>query len=281
MYHRSCYLSAALAALVWLSTGAKPACGQSRWIPRDGKQAVAIEFLRPTLEAIDAGFFSSAFFVSGRVEASANFAVIGELPYSRHESSQTATDFDGNEITLEESSGTIGNPYLGVEAAPSSSPIFMELGVRLPLVSEDQELAQVTGLFADISRWEAFYSNVISIQTAFNVREVTPSNVEYRLRLSPVLSIPTEGSVDPELFGIYSLQIGYHGRIVRLGTAVSGRLLFTEDFGNLGERSLNQLELHADFGPWAIRPGFDLHLPLGSWGEVVPVVLGASVSWSR
>lgn len=281
MHHRSCFLTATLAAVVSLSAGANLAFGQSRWIPRDGKRAVAVEFLRPSMEGIDAGLFNSATFVSGRVEASPNFAFVGELAYASHESSQEGTDVNGNEITLKYSSGTIGNVYLGVEGGPNSSPIFMELGVRLPLVDGDQELAQETGLIADISRWEAFFYKAITIQTAFNVREITSSNVEYRLRLSPALSVPTEGPGDPELFGLYSLQIGYHGSLARLGTAVSGRILVTEDFGNLGQRSLNQLELHADFGPWAIRPGFDLHLPLDSWGISVPVVLGASLSWSR
>jgi len=282
MNHRSCLLPATIAALVWLSTGANLAYGQSRWIPREGKNAVTVEFLRPNIESVDAGALSGAYFVTGRIATSSNFAVVGELPYARHASSQTTTDFFGSEITLQQSSSTIGNVYLGMEAAPNSSPIFMELGVRLPLVSGEEPLAQATGAVSDISRWEAFYHEVISVQAAFNVREVTPANVEYRLRLSPVLSISTEGGTGgPELFGVYSFQIGYHGRVVRLGTGASGRILVTEDSGNLGQRSLNQLDLHADFGSWGVRPGFDLHLPLDSWAEAVPVVFGASLSWSR
>ena len=281
MNHRSCYLTAALAAAVCLSTAVKSAGAQSRWMPRDGKQAVAVEFLHPSLEAFDTGFFNAATFVSARVEASPNFAIVGELPYASHKSSYLGTDFYGNDATVKQSSGTIGNLYLGFEAAPAALPIFMEFGLRLPLVNGDQDLAQATGLVADATRWEAFYYKVVSIQSAFNVREVTASNMEYRLRLSPVLSMSTQSGVDPELYGVYSLQIGYHGSFARIGTGLSGRVLVTEDFGNLGQRSLNQLEFHADLGPWAVRPGFDLHLPLDSWAENVPVVVGASLSWGR
>ena len=281
MNRRSYYLTAALTAVVCLSTTARPAGAQSRWMPRDGKQAVALEFLHPSLESYDTGFFNAATFVSARVEAAPNFAIVGELPYASHSSSYSGTDFNGYPVTVEQSSGTIGNPYLGFEAAPATLPIFIEFGVRLPLVSRGQDLAQFTGLFADVPRWEAFYFKVISFQSAFNVREVTASNMEYRLRLSPVLAVPTEGSADAELFGVYSLQIGYHGRFARVGTGISGRVLVTEDGSNLGQRSLNQLELHTDVGPWAVRLGFDLHLPLDSWAESVPVVVGASLSWSQ
>jgi hypothetical protein len=133
-----------------------------------------------------------------------------------------------------------------------------------------------------VVRQDAFLPKVVSINAAFNLREVTPSKVAYRLRLSPVLTIPTDNaSTDPELFAVYSFQIGYHGSQGRFGGGMSGRALFTEDFGNLVTRTLNQLELHADFLSGSIRPGLDLRLPLGSLSEFVPVALGASISYTK
>jgi hypothetical protein len=41
---------------------------------------------------------------------------------------------------------------------------------------------------------------------------------------------------------------------------------------------MNQLEVHADFGPWTLRPGLDLRMPMGSLGSGVPVILGLSVA---
>lgn len=281
MYRRLSLLAATLTVALSLLTGAKPASGQSLWIPRDGKQALMVELLRPSLEGIDAAFLSPAIFVSSRLAFSSNFTFVGEIPYSHHKSTQTGTDFDGNEITIEESSSTIGNIYLGVEGAVTSSPIFGELGVRIPLTSEDEGFAQFRGLVSDVARWEAFYEDAVSIQAGFNLREVTPTHVAYRLRLSPTLVIPTEGGLDSELFAIYAWQIGYEGRVVRVGGALGGRVLLTENFGNLGERSTNQFEFHADFGPWKIRPGFELRLPLGELSEAVPVVLGVSISAVR
>ena len=62
---------------------------------------------------------------------------------------------------------------------------------------------------------------------------------------------------------------------------MSGQALLTEDYGNLGQRSRNQFEIHADFLPGAFRPGLDLRVPLGDEADLVPVVLGASISWTR
>ena len=55
-------------------------------------------------------------------------------------------------------------------------------------------------------------------------------------------------------------------------------LFITDDTGNLGGRAETQLEFHADFGPWRVRPGVEMKLPLGAAASYVPIVLGASVS---
>ncbi len=260
-----------------LLTGAIPSSAQPFWIPRDGKQAVMLEFLRPSFEGVDAEFYSGAVFASARLAVSSHFAIVGEVPYAHHESNFDL--FGGGSTT--ESGNTIGNIYLGLETIPGSSPFFAEFGVRAPLASEDEFLAGLTGTFSDVTRWEAFLPNFLSIHAAVNLHEVSRSNIEYRLRFCPAVVIPTEdgASDDTELFAIYAWEVGYRGRYVRIGTALSGRVLITEDFSNLGERSLNQFELHGDFGPWSIRPGLELRLPLDSWSDLVPVVLGASVSW--
>jgi hypothetical protein len=148
-------------------------------------------------------------------------------------------------------------------------------------VASDNEEASFSGLLADVTRWDAFPPDLFAIQTAFNVREVTPSHVMYRLRLSPTIWIPSgDNNGDTEIYAVYSFQIGYHGSAARVGIGMAGRALLTEDFGNLGERSANQLELHADFLSGSIRPALDLKLPLESLSEVVPVVIGGSISWA-
>lgn len=276
------YVFLGFLAAATVAVASPPAVAQSLWIVRDSDHTIILEMLRPNLEGVDAEFLSAAFFLSGRAKISPNLAMVGEFPYVRHASSQMGTDIDGNEIVVELSSSTVGNIYLGMETHDESSPIFAELGVRLPLASDEEDDALATGYLSDVVRQEAFYENTVSINAAFNLREVTSSKVAYRLRLSPVLAIPEEnGPDDPELFAAYSFLIGYHGLNARIGGGMSGRALVTEDSGNLGERTLSQLELHADFLSGSLRPGLDLRLPLGPLSEFVPVALGVSISWVR
>ncbi len=201
------FLSFLVGALV--AIGSSPVAAQSLWMARESDHTIMLEMLRPNLEGVDAELFSAAFSLSGRAAVSPHLAVVGELPYARHKSRRLGTDFNGYEIVSEVSSSTIGNLYLGMEARVPSTLVFAEFGARLPLASEDEADAVLTGIFSDVTRLDAFLPKVLSIEAAFNLREVTPSKIAYRLRLSPVLEIPTEGGgADPELFAVYSFQIG-------------------------------------------------------------------------
>jgi len=264
--------------------GAAPtlAAAQSLWMQRDADHTVAFEFLRPNLDGVDSDVLSGAFFLSGRAALSPRVALVGELPYVSHSSSTDGTDFLGNPIHVEVSSSTIGNPYVGMEARLGNGPAFLELGARPPLASDEEFEAFVTGFVSDVTRFGTFLPDAASIQAAINLREITPSKLVYRLRLCPTVLIPTgDNNGDTELFAGYSFQIGYHGTVARVGGGMSGAALVTEDSGNLGSRTRNQLEIHADFLPGAIRPGLDLHIPLGTEAELVPVVVGVNVSWTK
>jgi len=273
-------------ALASASTAPTRATAQSLWMQRGADHAVMLEMLRPNLEGVNQELFSGAFFLSGRTTLASRVTLVGELPYLRHASSFKSTDFLGTEITVKTTSNTIGDPYLGMEARLSDLA-FLELGFRPPLASEEEFEAELTGYFTDVTRFGAFLPNVASIQAAINLREVTPSKMVYRVRLSPMVAIPTKdysdflSSGDTEVFACYSFQIGYDGSTARIGAGMSGLAQITEDYPNLGARTRNQFELHADFLRGAIRPGLDLHLPLGDEASFIPDVLGVSVSWTR
>ena len=285
---RSTFALHALAGILAAALGtavSTPAAAQSLWMQRDGDHTVLLELLRPNIEEVNSELLSGAFFLSGRTRVSSGISLVGELPYLRHASSFMGTDMDGNEVMVELSSSTIGNPYVGMEARLGSGPAFLEVGGRPPFASDEEPDedpdAVLTGFLSDVTRMGAFLPDVASIQVGINLREVTESKLAYRVRLSPMVAIPSQSGADPELFAMYSFQIGYHGSLARMGAGMSGQALVTEDFGNLGNRTRNHLEIHADFLPGAIRPGLDVQLPFGSEASLVPVVVGASVSWTR
>lgn len=272
---------AGLLATALVAAASAPAAAQSLWMQRDGDHTILLEMLRPSIEDVDGKLLTGAFFLSGRTKVSPGVSLVGELPYLRFASSLLGTDVNGNEITVDLSSSTIGNPYVGMEAGLGSGPAFVEVGFRPPLASDEEYDAVLTGYFTDMTRLGGFLPNYASIQAGINLREVTDSKIMYRVRLSPMVAIPTKGGGDSELFAMYSFQMGYHGTVARVGTGISGQALITEDTGNIGGRTRTHLEIHADFLPGAIRPGLDLQLPIGGEAGLVPVVVGASVSWMR
>ncbi len=241
----------------------RSARAQSLWIPRDRDRCAQIEFLEPGLELIDETFSTAALFLDARYSWASDLAFVVEVLFTR---------FDGNyEFYIGdpyEEESAFGNPYLGREVGGNGSLVFGEIGARLPLMDDEKLHAAIPGTRSDVTRWDAFIANFVPVHAAINLREVSASGISTRLRLSPVLLIPTKPGYDTDLFGVYAWQIGYEGQTIRVGGALSGRIFFTTNVGNPGTRSTNQFEFHADFGPWSIRPGAELKLPLGRSQEL-------------
>ncbi|HET9253045.1 MAG TPA: hypothetical protein VFP58_13110 [Candidatus Eisenbacteria bacterium] len=269
------------------STCVTPARAQSIWIPRDKDRGILLEALHPSIEGIDPEFPTGALYLGARIGLGETWALVAELPYAHSE------PFIGGGIFLGNfpSSSTIGNPYLGAEVRVSPD-LFVELGARPPLTDDDEGTATLFGASADPSRRLAFAQgtlpvfgypfayDAITAQTLFNIRHVTPGGLVARVRLGPALVLATEGGRDTEVYALYAVQMAYEGRSVRAGGAFSGWSFVSEDQGNLGQRTATQLELHADFGPWTVRPGVDLKMPIGSAAGLVPVILGIAVGAS-
>jgi hypothetical protein len=230
----------------------------------------------PNVEGLNSDDFSGVFYLDGRVGLGEHLALVGELPYvDIRPNGGTANDYYyyGDDF-----GASVGNPYLGLETKSSTSPIFVELGFRAPLADEDQWISLLVGQVVDQSRWNAFLANRSSIQAAFNLREVTPQHIAYRLRLSPVLTMPSDGG-DTDLWGQYAFDVAYQGSWARIGAGMSGNMLLTDDYGNLGTRAESQIDLHGDFLSGPIRPGLSVRLPMGAPANLVPVVVGFTLSF--
>lgn len=275
-------LLAAAAAVV--SILAADAAAQSLWMPRDGRHAISLQFLRPNVEGTSSEAISGAFYLSGRAPVSPTVSIVAEFSGARFRAKDQGMVTSPPGTIFEDyraPSTTLGNPYVGLEAKVPGTPIFLEVGGRPPIASDGEFNAQIVGVMSDITRYFAFTESYASVQAAFNLYEVTPSKIAYRFRISPLLALPSEGYLDVEGFTHYSVGLGYHGPMARVGMGVAGLILLTQGGSNLGERNLSQLELHGDFLSGPIRPGLDVHVPLDALAEDVPVVVGASLSWVR
>ncbi|MEK7316578.1 MAG: hypothetical protein AAB011_10375 [Candidatus Eisenbacteria bacterium] len=256
---------------------------QSLWLPRDSKHTVMLEMLRPNVERINGDVFSAAYFLGGRSCLGDRVAITWEIPFVHYDGAYS-NDYYYSYYPYGQLAGVpqsaAGNPYVGIETRSGTKPFFMEFGFRLPLATEEEWRALGHGKNTDRLRSNAFATNVTSIEAAFNVREITTHRMVYRLRLSPILTLPSSTG-DPELYGNYSFEIGYQGRWARVGAGMSGSSLLTASYGNLGIWTQSQFDLHGDFLAGAIRPGIALRMPTGSAAASVPLVLGVTLAWVR
>ncbi len=266
-------VSLALAAAAMM---APSALAQSLWMPRDHESAVMLELLKPSFDGVDEEFASFSGFLGFRSAPKSKVSIVAEASIAR-------LGYDDGFSQI--SSFSLGDIYVGMEYGPSAGPVFGELGVRLPTSSESEADARLTGVLSDVARWEAFLSKTISIQAAANYRRATTSGLYYRLRLSPTFAIPTEnqfGGSDPELFAIYSGQLGMEMPAVRMGVGLVARTWISESDLSFSERTTTQLDAHVDFCSGSFRPGVDVKAPLDDeLNDIVPVTVGVSFSYSH
>jgi hypothetical protein len=259
-----------------------PVHAQSIWLPRDRPHGILLEILHNRLEYYDTDFPTGSVYLGTRLTLGPTVAIVAEVPYTRAKA--TGDTFLG-EVTFYDGE-SVGNPYLGVELNPNGSDFFAELGARAPLADYDKaddalEGGTVVGLRADQGRFDAFLDSTVPIHAVFNIRHVTEAGLLTRLRFGPVLTIPTDrNNRDVELYAQFGWQIGYESDKVRVGGAVTGQSILTENSPTFGGRTRSQFEFHADFGRWVVRPGVDIRLPIGRYAETVSVAYGGSVAAS-
>jgi hypothetical protein len=251
------------AALAALAAFAPAAQAQSAWLDRSVPKSIHLELAKPGVEGLDEGFLTFAAFLTARLPLNDGLTFIGELPMA------TISSDDGDE-----SSTTIGNPYVGIESRlAAESGTWFEFGARPP-ISSDDEFAWLIGALADADRWEAYFPNAIFIRGAGHWRSAPrDGRIGVDVRVAPTVWIPEEDG-DSELFATYGVQALLTSPTARGGAGLTGRWLVTEDDGGFGERSTHQLDVAFDFLRGNVRPGVTLRVPLDDDG----LFFGASES---
>lgn len=264
-----------LLSVAWLACVLLPAsaAAQSLWLVPHSDRAVYLEILKPSFDdGDDFTFTTSALFLSGRFAVGDNMVLVGEVPFAN--AGVDVEDFD-------ESESAVGNIYLGAEFRGTDSPVFGELGVRLPLTKDPDYFGEVFWYMDSVDRWEAFLNDIASVHAAFNYQYKAPSGLGIRGRVAPVLWIDTgEGPIadDVEFFALYSAQAWFEAANVAVGGGFSGRALLSEGDLDFGERTWHQFVLAGSFGLGRWWPGVQIRLPLDEdLTNVLDVVFGLSL----
>jgi hypothetical protein len=163
----------------------------------------------------------------------------------------------------DESDNAIGNPYLGVEFYGEGSPIFGEIGLRLPLAPDFDNGAVFIGYFTDfVDRVEAFVPDVLTASGFVNYMKREPSGFFSRLRCGLTLLVATEKHAESDQCLLYSAQAGYESEEAGFMAGVSGRYVLSEEDGDFGEKTNHQLGLAVSFAAGAVHPGISIRVPL-------------------
>jgi len=230
---------------------------------------LGIEILKPGIDATK--MFNGAAFLHYTRDLGERYTLHVSLPLARFHK-DTAIFDDESELLL-------GNPYVGAVRSEEDSPLFFRGGLRLPIASSERPFAQLMGSYADLTRVGAFGSRTFLLEGAAGYGGVLENGVEYTGSAGPLVSIPTGGDGDSELY---------------LGAAVSARyplgesLLSAVGFSGLyrmggGSSAGDDLIMQGTAGlaydlGW-IRPGISGRLPLNrDWADAVDGVLGLHLS---
>ena len=243
---------------------------QEMWLgPREGGTA-GLEVLWVNFKSSDfhQPLTSAALFLTGRAPLGGATLVV-EVPaangrFTSAWSSQVAA-------------GTsIGDPYIGIETGHRAAPVFAEVGVRVPLMSESDAPAMLVGTSGDLDREDAFLSHIVTASAFLNYRAGAATGLQLRVRAGPLAWFASESRVldHPELFGVYALQAGYVSSAFEVFGGLSGRAIITEQADN---QFTDQFvaAAHLNLGP--VEPGVSVRLPLDN-GR--PDVIGSAIGFS-
>ncbi|NIR47263.1 hypothetical protein GWO43_02195 [candidate division KSB1 bacterium] len=235
-----------------------PLTAQPIWVDTGTNNFVALEILKPNFSSrANTTFATSTIFLSGRFRTSDNAFFVGELPFAHR-------GFD-NGPRIANSETAVGNPYLGMEFHHPDRNTFWEIGIRLPIVPENNSSAKSLGRDSDFDRFEAFLHNFVTVLGKVNFMPESSSNLTPRIRVGPTVLIPIgepAETADIELFLDYSAQVGYNGQRFGFLAGLTGRLFVSEDELDFSERTFHHLGIAANVAFDNVRPGIHLRLPL-------------------
>jgi len=261
-----------LGLLIALMIGT-PAAAQSVWLGPGREAEVALEVLRPDFDGGNVTLLSSSVFLSGRYPLAEAIDVVAELPISHFGT-------DGPVGT--DSETALGNPYIGVELGSHEGSTFGELGMRLPVVSGDND-GLVTGFFSDRDRWGAFFEDALTIRGALNYLHRASSGFRVRLHGGPSIWVYTndDGGDNMELLANYGAHAWYAAsEQVYLSAGLTGRIIVSEGDIDFADRMINQFGLAVIGRFERVHPGLHVRVPFDFDGESneTSYILGLSLA---
>ena len=262
---------------------------QSQWLDHGKGNSVSVEILKPfkikkaftgvTPEVVLPGFtaFSGAVYISGRYVISKSFSLVGDLPFANGE-------IDDSVYYTDPGGFKIGNPYLGAEYNLPNSPIMVEFGFRLPFTPDTLTEASLVGIYSDADRSEAFIREIVPVYAAVNYKSISESNIILKARVGTDVWFNTKVAGfenQPQLKGVYSLQIGYQHKYVNFLFGLSGEYFMESGPRFQDKQNIVQYGLLTTFKAKNFRPALSIKVPGNNdLGKVLNYVIGLNCTYT-
>lgn len=268
MYPKFPFQSGLIIALVTLLVllDSSASHGQSIWYGREKTNSINLEINKPFTPSDSLGPYeipglnpwSGSIFLSGRysLKNNKNITFVADVP--------VAHGFIDDTLITNGSEWMFGNPYIGAEFDIPNSPVYFELGLRLPFAPDDKGTAEFAGAVSDFDRSEAFLSNRFPIYGAVNFATVSDSKILFTARGGLNLWFNSDSSriqSSPAVHVDYHLQIGYIMKSLNLIFTLSGRQNLSSNAKIKEKEHVIQYGLSIVVPYKKIRPAFSFRFP--------------------
>jgi hypothetical protein len=167
------------------------------------------------------------------------------------------------------------------------SRLSLEIGLRVPAITDDVDTEARYGVLADFNRFEAFEKDAWTTRLMVRATQKLDNATSVEAFLGPSAVIADNHGVDisdiegpdyyyyyfmpggsyweendNQLLIDYGLQINTHSRYVRMAATIAGRYWSTGMNPRLAQRTVHQFGAAVEFGDWRIRPGATVRVPL-------------------
>lgn len=239
---------------------------QSVWYGREKANSIALEINKPVTPSINAGSqvipgldpWSGSFFLSGRysLPKNKNITFVADIPVSHGYLDDT--------LNLNGSEWAFGNSYIGAEFDIPKSPLYFQLGLRLPFAPYDQGVAESAGVVSDFDRSEAFLAHILPVYGAVNYETVSDNKILFTARAglnlwfnNDTLSVQS----DPSVWFDYQVQTGYIDKNLNVILSAVGRKNLSSNSVEVDKPNLIQYGLSIVVPYKKIRPGLSFRFP--------------------
>lgn len=221
----------------------------------DGPQ-FSVEFYHPEFSGYNYKGPTSLSFFSLRYPTKGNLILDADLPFVYYKNSSYYYSRYGDGHLAP------GNPYLGMTVFYPSSPITVNVGVRIPLMSYDDGNFQRVANSVDFYRYGSASQRVGSFSFKIHYLGKTSSPLSYQFYVGGMVEFLFQGVGDAQFWVPYGFALRYQGNEAIMGAGISGILNISDSNVSHGKRSLDHFYLNSGLNLKTWIPGIYIAFPI-------------------